>query len=154
MATKRLLKELDQHRKDPSPAVSRLEPVSDNDLLHLTATLQGPEGTAYEGGHWHLQIQIPASYPNAPPTLHFTTPCCHPNVSFQTGEICLDLLKTSWTPAYTVVRTLEAVQMLLSEGGDAESPLNVDLARLVREGDFVGAEGLVRFYTRLYAMAG
>lgn len=70
----------------------------------------------------------------------------------KTGEICLDLLKTSWTPAYGIVSTLEAVQQLMSAGGEVDSPLNIDLARLVRDGDLVGAEGLVRFYTRAYAM--
>lgn len=40
----------------------------------------------------------------------------------------------------------------MSAGGEPDSPLNIDLARLLREGDLVGAEGLVRFYTRLYAM--
>ena len=51
-----------------------------------------------------------------------------------------------------MVSTLEAVQQLLSAGGDAESPLNIDVARLVREGDVVGAEALVRFYTGLFAV--
>lgn len=49
MATKRLLKELEQYRKDPSRAVPSLEPVSDDDLFKLKAALRGPEGTAYEG---------------------------------------------------------------------------------------------------------
>ena len=49
MAAKRLIKELDQYNKDPSPAVLRLEPTSDDDLFHLTAILRGPDGTAYEG---------------------------------------------------------------------------------------------------------
>ena len=48
--------------------------------------------------------------------------------------------------------TLEAVQQLLSAGGEPDSPLNIDLAMLLREGDLVGAEALVRFYTGLYAM--
>lgn len=104
------------------------------------------------GGLFNLSISIPTNYPSSPPSIHFRTPCCHPNVDFKTGEICLDLLKTAWTPAYGVVSTLEAVQQLLSAGGDADSPLNVDLGRLMREGDIVGAEGLVRFYTRLFAM--
>ena len=73
-------------------------------------------------------------------------------MDFKTGEICLDLLKGAWTPAYGIVSTLEAVQQLLSAGGDADSPLNIDLAKLVRDGDVVGAEALIRFYTRLYAM--
>lgn len=41
---------------------------------------------------------------------------------------------------------------MMANGGEADSPLNLDLARLVREGDLVAAEGLVRFYTRLYAV--
>ena len=103
-------------------------------------------------GLFDLNITLPSNYPSSPPDIRFKTPCCHPNVNFSTGEICLDLLKGAWTPAYGIVSTLEAVQQLLSAGGEPDSPLNIDLARLVREGDLVGAEGLVRFYTGLYAM--
>lgn len=152
MAAKRLIKELDQYNKDPSPALLRLEPTSDDDIFHLTAVLRGPDGTAYEGGIFTLTLTVPQTYPNTPPQITFKTPCCHPNVAFTTGEICLDLLKTSWTPAYGIVSSLEAVQQLLSAGGEADSPLNLDIAKLVREGDLVGAEGLVRLYTRMYAM--
>ncbi|KAK1064363.1 hypothetical protein LTR33_012080 [Friedmanniomyces endolithicus] len=151
MASKRLIKELEQYSRDPSPAVSRLETV-DDDLTHLTADLRGPEGTAYEGGTWTLSISIPASYPNTPPEMHLQTPICHANVSFKSGEICLDLLKTTWTPAYGIVSTLEAVQQLLSAGGEPDSPLNIDVAVLLREGDTVAAESLVRFYTGVFAM--
>lgn len=49
MASKRLIKELDAYRRDPSAALSVLEPRSDDDLFHLVAVLRGPEGTAYEG---------------------------------------------------------------------------------------------------------
>lgn len=64
---------------------------------------------------------------------------------FKTGEICLDLLKTSWTPAYTISSTLSAVHQLLTSP-EPDSPLNVDVAQLLRQGDLIGAEGLVRFY--------
>jgi peroxin-4 len=103
------------------------------------------------GGRWDISIAIPDTYPNAPPEVRFKTPICHPNVSFKTGEVCLDLLKTSWTPAYGVVSTLEAIQQLLSAGGEPDSPLNIDIAKLLRSGDVIGAEALVRFYTGLYA---
>lgn len=49
MASKRLIKELDAFNRDPSPALSLLEPINDDDLFNLTAVLRGPEGTAYEG---------------------------------------------------------------------------------------------------------
>lgn len=104
------------------------------------------------GGLFSLAIEVPSNYPSSPPNIHFTTPCCHPNVNFKTGEICLDLLKGSWTPAYGIVNTLEAVQQLLSAGGEPDSPLNIDIAKLLRDGDLLAAEGLVRFYTQLYAV--
>lgn len=73
-------------------------------------------------------------------------------MNFKTGEICLDLLKTSWTPAYGIVSTLEAIEQLLAAGAEPDSPLNIDIARLMREGDLVGVEALVRFYTYMYAV--
>ena len=122
--------------------------------VHKTQhALQTPTNTkVHTGGMFTLTLTIPPYYPAAPPDIRFQTPCCHPNVNFKTGEICLDLLKGSWTPTYGIVSTLEAVQQLMSAGGEPDSPFNIDIARLLREGDLVGAEGLVRFYTRLYAM--
>lgn len=54
MATKRIIRELEAYNRDPSPVLSRLEPISDDNLLELTATLLGPEGTAYEGNSLSL----------------------------------------------------------------------------------------------------
>jgi peroxin-4 len=81
-----------------------------------------------------------------PPTIKFSTPICHPNVDFRTGEICLDLLKTSWSPAYTITTTLTSIHQLLTSA-EPDSPLNVDIAQLLRQEDYVGAEALIRFYT-------
>jgi len=74
-------------------------------------------------------------------------------VHFKTGEICLDLLKTSWSPAYTIAQTLEAVQQLLTSA-EPDSPLNVDVAQLFRQGDELGAQALVRFYTSAFRYEG
>lgn len=67
--------------------------------------------------------------------------------NLQTGEICIDLLKDAWTPAYTIATTLDAIRQMIRDGGEVDSPLNVDLAALVRNGDKIGAEGLVRYFT-------
>lgn len=109
--------------------------------------LKGPHSSPYAGGLWLLSLSIPPTYPLLPPTIKFLTPICHPNINFRTGEICLTLLTTEhWSPLYTLSSTLSAVQQLLLDPV-AESPLNVDIANLYREGDRVGAEGLVRFWT-------
>lgn len=62
----------------------------------------------------------------------------------KTGEICLDLLKAAWSPAFGIVTTLAEIHRLLSYPV-VDSPLNVDVAVLLREGDNIGAEGLVRW---------
>ena len=57
----------------------------------------------------------------------------------------MDLLKSAWTPAYTISSTLSEVHRLLSYP-EPDSPLNVDVAVLMRNGDLVGAESLIRWF--------
>lgn len=98
-------------------------------------------------GLWHLRIAIPPNYPLSPPTIHFTTRISHPNISFSTGEICLTLLTTEhWSPVYTLSTTLTAIQQLLTDP-QPDSPLNVDVAALLRDGDIAAWESVVRYWT-------
>ncbi|KAG8626490.1 hypothetical protein KVT40_005435 [Elsinoe batatas] len=151
--SKRLIHEIQSYGQEPSEALIDLGPIHDDDLFHWSAVMRGVEGTAYEDGLWKLDIQIPENYPLAPPKVKFVTPICHPNVHFKTGEICLDLLKTSWSPAYTIASTMNAIQQLLTSA-EPDSPLNVDIAQLFRQGDEVGSQSLIRFYTGLYRYSG
>ncbi|KAF2279975.1 UBC-like protein [Westerdykella ornata] len=143
---KRLLTELQTYQSDPNEALLELGPVNDDELMHWRAVMTGMPNTAYEGGRWLLDIQIPSTYPLAPPTVKFVTKICHPNVDFKTGEICLDLFKTAWTPAYTISTTMTSIHQLLTSG-EPDSPLNVDVAQLFKQGDLVGAHSLIKFYT-------
>lgn len=68
----------------------------------------------------------------------------------QTGEICLDVLKEAWTPVYTISQTLTTIHQLLTSP-EPDSPLNVDAAAVLRNGDVVGYESLVRLWSVLYA---
>mmetsp|Transcript_19243 Transcript_19243/g.39228 ORF Transcript_19243/g.39228 Transcript_19243/m.39228 type:complete len:165 (-) Transcript_19243:130-624(-) len=56
---------------------------------HLTGTIDGPSGTPYEGGRYEVDVLIPRGYPFEPPKMKFNTKIWHPNVSSQTGAICL-----------------------------------------------------------------
>lgn len=146
---KRLTHEINDLRGTPNDAVLHLGPASDEDLFRWEAVLKGPrdQTSPYCGGLWLLSIEIPQNYPLAPPKIRFVTPICHPNVHFQTGEICLTLLTSEhWAPTYTLSTTMSALQMLLTEPG-LDSPLNVDIANLLREDDAVGWESLVRYWT-------
>lgn len=54
-------------------------PVSEDDLLHWEAMIQGPEGTPFEGGVFPAELKFPADYPLAPPTMKFLGEIWHPN---------------------------------------------------------------------------
>jgi peroxin-4 len=122
-----------QHSPLPSNTAQKYQPS----YIPLTAA----------GGLWHLRITIPPNYPLAPPTITFTTKISHPNISFSSGEICLTLLTTEhWSPVYTLSTTLTAIQQLLTDP-QPDSPLNVDVAALLRDGDLAGWESVVRYWT-------
>lgn len=117
--------------------------------MYLTL-LSSPQILARIGGVFELLISIPDSYPIQPPSLKFLTTVCHPNVKFDSGEICLDILKDQWSPAWTIKSTCLAISLLLSNP-EPSSPLNCDVANLLRCGDRIGYDSLVRYYTQKYA---
>ncbi|RPA93091.1 ubiquitin-conjugating enzyme [Choiromyces venosus 120613-1] len=149
-STTRVMNELSNYRKEPNPALESLGPVSEDDLFHWNAVLKGPEGTPYEGGRWKIDIRIPENYPHKAPEMKFLTSICHPNIHLKTGEICLDLLKHNWSAACSISMTLTSVQQLLTSP-EEDSPLNVDAALVIRAGDKVGYESLVRVWSLLHA---
>ncbi|KAK4105773.1 putative ubiquitin protein [Parathielavia hyrcaniae] len=147
-AMRRLMKELDTWNTESAgeQGIERLGPVSDDELLTWESVINGRGvGYGYDNGRWLLRISIPPAYPLQPPQISFATPVVHPNVSLETGEICLDLLKDKWTPAYSVLNCVRAIRLLLSTPG-VESPLNVDVAALLRAGDALGARRLVELW--------
>ncbi|ORY66394.1 ubiquitin-conjugating enzyme/RWD-like protein [Pseudomassariella vexata] len=149
-ASKRLLRELATWEKEASTesGIERLGPVSEEGLLHWEAVINGRGiGNGYDEGRWLLTIHIPPTYPHHPPKIIFRTPIVHANIALATGEICLDLLKDQWTPAYSVLECVRAVRMLLG-CPETDSPLNVDVAALIRGGDALGARSLVEFWCR------
>ena len=84
----RLKKELSEVGKNDTSGVNA-KPIDPNNLRHLKGTLTGPQGTVYEGGVFEIDIIIPKQYPFEPPKMKYITKVWHPNVSSQTGAICL-----------------------------------------------------------------
>lgn len=78
-------------------------------------------------------------------------PKTHP-IPHQTGEICLDILKKEWSPAWSLQAACRAVMALLA-APDADSPLNCDAGNMVRAGDMQAFASVARMYSVEYANA-
>lgn len=142
-------REQQKEAKNPDADV-QLAPV-DGNLNNWHAVISGPVDTPFEGGRFELDIVVPSSYPLTPPAIRFSTKLFHPNVHPKTGEICLDILKNAWSPAWTLQSTCRAIIILLSDA-EPESPLNCDAGNLLRAQDFRGFRSVAKMYTQLYAM--
>lgn len=129
--------------------VVSLEPTDEN-LLCWDALVRGPDGTPYAGHDFKLTLTLKTDYPLSPPQVKFpprTMPHC--NVDFATGDICLDILtKDHWSPAWDLLHVLEAVLQLLAEPVP-DSPLNVDIANILKAQDMLAYGDLVCYYLGL-----
>jgi ubiquitin-conjugating enzyme E2 D/E len=125
---KRLQKELLDMQKDDTPNLSA-GPINDN-LFEWEAVILGPVGTPYEGGVFYLNISIPSNYPFKPPNVIFKTKIYHPNIN-SSGSICLDILKTQWSPALTISKILLSICSLLADP-NPNDPLVPEIANLLK----------------------
>ncbi|TRZ00612.1 hypothetical protein DNTS_008069 [Danionella cerebrum] len=107
MALKRIQKELTDLARDP-PAQCSAGPVGD-DVFHWQATIMGP--------------------------VAFTTRIYHPNIN-SNGSICLDILRSQWSPALTISK---------------DDPLVPEIARIYKT-DTEKYNRMAKEWTEKYAM--
>ncbi|CAG2121123.1 unnamed protein product, partial [Medioppia subpectinata] len=80
---------------------------------HFIGKIVGPLDTPFEKGVFKIDITIPDKYPLEPPVCKFVTRVWHPNISSQTGVICVDLLKDQWSACTTIEAVLRSLQSFL-----------------------------------------
>eukprot|EP00803_Ostreobium_quekettii_P003731 evm.model.scf_1587.4 EVM.evm.TU.scf_1587.4 scf_1587:31303-36616(-) len=149
-ARHRLIKEFKEISRSKHDSGIKLTP-SESNIFVWHATIQGQADTPFNGGSFELVLNVPQDYPLVPPAVRYKTKIFHPNIHFKTGEICLDILKTTWSPAWTLHAVCQAVVALMSDPAP-ESPLNCDAGNLLRLGDVRGYNSLARMYTIECAM--
>jgi len=147
MANKRIARELKDLDKDPPTNISA--GPSGDDMFHWTATIMGPADCPYQGGAFFLDIHFPADYPFKPPKVQFTTKIYHPNINAN-GGICLDILKTQWSPALTISKVLLSICSLLTDP-NPDDPLVPDIAKQYKE-NRAAYEKTAKDHTSKYAM--
>ena len=146
LSIQRIQKELKDLLKNPN-ANCTAGPAGD-DMQHWKGTIIGPTGCPYEGGIFEIDIVFPSDYPFKPPKLTFVTKVYHPNINSQ-GVICLDILKTEWSPALTIDRVLLSISSLLTDP-NPDDPLMGDIARQYKN-DKPAFEAEARKWTQEYA---
>lgn len=97
-----------------------------NNPRHFDVVIEGPKDSSYAGGWFHLEVYLPQSYPMDPPKVHFLTKIYHPNVD-RVGRICLDILKSQWTPALLLPKVMQSIQLLLQDP-NPDDPLETHIA--------------------------
>eukprot|EP00928_Gymnodinium_smaydae_P054067 TRINITY_DN37906_c0_g1_i1.p1 TRINITY_DN37906_c0_g1~~TRINITY_DN37906_c0_g1_i1.p1 ORF type:complete len:199 (-),score=55.38 TRINITY_DN37906_c0_g1_i1:95-691(-) len=148
----RELKRLEKELQDIK-SLAKDSPVSAealDDITHWKGKCKGPEGTDYEGGVFTIDIQIPEDYPYNPPKMKFDTKIWHPNISSQTGAICLDVLGKEWSPALTIRTALLSIQALLS-APEPSDPQDAEVATQFKTNRALFSS-TAKFWTESYAM--
>ncbi|ORC87914.1 ubiquitin-conjugating enzyme e2 [Trypanosoma theileri] len=112
-AKRRLMRDLKQLQRSGNTCFSA-SPIN-GDLFHWRAVVIGPDHTSWEGGIFKLRLDFTNEYPCSPPVVRFVTKnVFHPNV-YVDGSICLDTLKTHWSPTLDVESLLMMIISLLSD---------------------------------------
>ncbi|KAI9193220.1 ubiquitin-conjugating enzyme/RWD-like protein [Polychytrium aggregatum] len=148
MDPRRIEREIRQCRLDKSSGVEIFIPEESN-MLHLKASFPGPAATPYEGGKFVLNIELPNDYPFKAPKVKFDTRVYHPNVSSQTGAICLDILKDAWSPVLTLKTVVISIQSLLFDPVP-DDPQDAEVANHYRS-NRESFNAKAREWTRIYA---
>ncbi|GAA95025.1 uncharacterized protein L969DRAFT_89413 [Mixia osmundae IAM 14324] len=130
--------------EDPGSALA-----SGGDISHLIGVFKGPESSPYEGGIFEVDIVVPPTYPFQPLKMKFITKTYHPNVSSQSGAICLDILKDAWTPVLTLKTALVSLQSLLCSP-EPNDPQDAEVAKVFLT-DRKQFDDTAKYWTTVYA---
>ncbi|KAM8704606.1 hypothetical protein ACLKA7_009117 [Drosophila subpalustris] len=125
--------------------------IIDDDMTNLDVRLEGPMGTAYEGGVWTVNVAMPQEYPLKAPRLRFVTKILHPNIEFTTGLVCMNVFKQAWSANYDLVNIFETFLPQLLRHPNPHDPLNHHAAAIMKrsEQDFRNS---VSMFLRMYAL--
>eukprot|EP00873_Tetraselmis_striata_P011585 jgi/Tetstr1/431849/TSEL_021340.t1 len=123
----RLMADLKYIKNEPPEGCSA-SPMSEDNLFVWSATIFGPDDTAWEGGAFSLRVVFSDGYPEKPPRVRFTCNIFHPNV-YADGTICMDIIQDQWSPIHNISTLLTSIQSLLTDPNCA-SPANPEAANL------------------------
>ena len=128
---KRIVKEIERLHRSPIWGITAVIPDESN-IYIVDGTIVGPAGTPYEGYKWKVRMNFPTDYGFKAPTVTFVDRIFHPNISYTSGEVCVDILKEGWNPGLNIGGILLSIQSMFIDA-NPHSPLNWDAAILYRD---------------------
>lgn len=145
--SKRLLRELSDIKKSPPQSIS-LSLVDEKDYRVWQASFPGRIGTPFEGGYFHMIMEVSEEYPFMPPKSRLITPIYHPNFN-EKGQTCLYIEKEHWSPQLRLLNIAQAFEALTADV-DTNDPLRFEIAHQYKT-NRSRWEQTAREWTRLYA---
>ena len=146
---KRLAGDLKNLKKKPIEGIIA-GPIDENDLTKWKGRVEGAKGTPFEGGYFHFKIDIPENYPFEPPEVKMITKVYHPNINYESGNICVNILKKdNWTSTNSIQSVLLSLQGLLTNP-NTKDPLMGEINNIYLE-DIDKYNETVREWVKLYA---
>lgn len=147
MQVRRILKELYDLEKEPIPNIT-IE-IKNNSCQYLSAKIEGPINTPYEGGIFHLDMYLPNAYPLVPPKVDFITKIYHPNID-HLGRVCLNSLKDDWNPVLQIRTILTDIRNLMSDPNPGDPLEDSVAAHWIKHPD--SAKEIARCWCKKYAI--
>ncbi|CAG9316460.1 unnamed protein product [Blepharisma stoltei] len=99
-----------QDRPEPYITIN----IINHSFYNWKGTLNGPDGTPYEGGLFEFEITFPPNFPTSPPEFLFKTPIFHPNIRSD-GHVCCEIFSNAWNPKVPVRNIISYAVGLLNE---------------------------------------
>jgi ubiquitin-conjugating enzyme E2 M len=125
----RVQKDLEDLTIDSNVTVSKPNPKN---IMSLIATISISDPDSYWcGGTYDFSIEFGPDYPIDPPLCKILTKILHPNIELATGNICLSILKTKWSPVLTLTSIISGLQYLFFDP-DPNDPLNHEASAIMR----------------------
>ncbi len=128
--------------------------VVNEDDANLCYFIFTPTEGYYEGHTHVVEIKLKYGvnpeykYPAYAPLCTFITPIWHPNIGeFNSGIICVDILKDAWTPMMSLDNICSTITLLLLEP-NPDSPQNTAASREYLDDRSVFAETARQYYDK------